>query len=335
MGHDRHVQSLDVQPEDEPSPKAVDSASEGLLVRGLWGGETVSLDEGAAAPTADAWSASDPLPGLRTPNLRGRWAPNARQISSPVPFRGRYTRAVPAAGDLRDLAWAPTLRRASARRRDSRADLVISPRIEDLLRKQRVCRPGRLLLFVVDVSGSMGVTLTALAKRIALALLEDAYVRRDRVAMVAFREKSAELLFGPTNQVSLVRRAFGTLPCGGTTPLARGLQVAHETLRRCSRLDAGWRPTLILVSDGRANVGSRPGYNAMLEEVEAATRALARMPSLSIVFLDTTEDGKNDAPAQHLADELRARRVVLSRVTASGADPAAVLRQLLDAGPRR
>jgi len=335
MGHDRYVRSLNVQPEDKLPPKAMESESDGLLVRGLWGAESVELDAAAAAPRAAAWSASDPMPGLRAPNLRGRWAPNARQIASPVPFRGRYARAVPAAGDLRDLAWVPTLRRASARRRPARTEMVISPQIEDLLRKQRVCRPGRLLLFVVDASGSMGVTLTALAKRIALAVLQDAYVRRDRVAMVAFREKSAELLFGPTNQVSLVRRAFGTLPCGGTTPLARGLQVAHETLRRCSRVDAGWRPTLILVSDGRGNVGSRPGYNAMLEEVEAATRALVRLPSLSIVFLDTTEDGKNDAPARNLAAQLRARRVVLSRVTASGADPAAVLRQLLDTGPRR
>jgi magnesium chelatase subunit D len=335
MGHDRYVRSLNVQPEDKPPENAVESESEGLLVRGLWGADSVSLEPDATSTSADAWSASDPLPGLRAPNLRGRWAPNARQIASPVPFRGRYTRAVPAAGDLRDLAWVPTLRRASARHRHARADMVISPRIEDLLRKQRVCRPGRLLLFVVDVSGSMGVTLTALAKRIALAVLQDAYVRRDRVAMIAFREKSAELLFGPTNQVSLVRRAFGTLPCGGTTPLARGLQVAHETLRRCSRLDAGWRPTLILVSDGRANVGTRPGYMAMLGEVEAATRALARMPSLSIVFLDTTEDGKNDAPAQHLAEQLHARRVVLSQVTASGADPAAVLRQLLDRGSQQ
>jgi magnesium chelatase subunit D len=160
-------------------------------------------------------------------------------------------------------------------------------------------------------------------------VLRDAYIKRDRVAMVAFRQRSAELIFGPTNQVELVRRALDTLPCGGTTPLAMGLELANVVLRRARARDHGRRPTLILVSDGRANVGSQPGYAAVLAEVESATRVLAEMQGLSIVFLDTTEAGKNDSPARHLVDLLSARRVVLAELDAGGEDAATLLSRLI------
>jgi hypothetical protein len=61
----------------------------------------------------------------------------------------------------------------------------------------------------------------------------------------------------------------------------------------------------------------------------SAARALVAMAGLSIVFLDTTEDGKNDAPARHLVELLAARRIGLAEVAASGADPATVLSRML------
>jgi len=178
-----------------------------------------------------------------------------------------------------------------------------------------------LLLLVVDISGSMGGEMMALAKRTALTLLEQAYVKRDRIAMVAFRDRTAELLFPPTNQAGLVHRALAGLPCGGTTPLAMGLELAHRILQRIAAREPDLKSYMLLVSDGRANVGSLPGLEAIRSEVEAWSRALAEQRSIEVLFLDTTEEGKEDFPARWLSSRMGARRFLLWRLLRAGQDP--------------
>ncbi|MBW2525611.1 MAG: VWA domain-containing protein [Deltaproteobacteria bacterium] len=192
------------------------------------------------------------------------------------------------------------------------------------LRRERHRRPGRLVVLLVDISGSMGGKQMDLARRVALAVLRKAYVARDRVAMIAFRESAARLLFGPTNQVERLHQSLRSLPLGGTTPLAAGLARARETLRRAAARDRHEKQRLVLISDGRANVGSRPGHGAVVAEVEAAALALARLSRLAIDFLDTTEPGKDDRLARWLAVQLGARRVRLAELTPAGAAAALV-----------
>jgi Mg-chelatase subunit ChlD len=89
---------------------------------------------------------------------------------------------------------------------------------EDLRVKLRQ-RPRRsLIVFVLDASDSMGVhERMAAAKGAVLALLTSAYQRRDRVALVVFRDASAELLLPPTGAV-----AIDTLPRrSGAAPMRR------------------------------------------------------------------------------------------------------------------
>ena len=200
----------------------------------------------------------------------------------------------------------------------------------DLLRWRRTPRAGRLLLLVVDISGSMGTALLTLGRRIALGLLHDAYLRRDRVAMVAFRDRSAELLFAPTARPEQVHRAVNGLACGGTTPLGPALRLARETLGRSRAREPTVRTELVVISDGRANVGARPGYEAVLAEVEAAARALRSDPWLPIVLLDATEAQKNDEPARRLAEQLGAWRVALRALPGQGTDPMEQVIRALD-----
>lgn len=302
----------------------------GLLVDGLWragsGGEETDEEEVAGLPPASERRAPGDRRGPERPRGRGP----RRYLPSRVPFRGRHVRALPARGRHRDLAWEATLRAAALRQRR----LPLTLQLPDLRRKQRLVRSGRLLLFVTDISGSMGGELMQLARRIALLLLQDAYVRRDRVAMIAFTGQRAELLFGPTNQARQVRRALSRLTrrCGGTTPLPAALHLARRTLRSAALTDPGREPLLILISDGRANVGSRPGYAALVAELEAAARALASAPGLRILFLDTTERGKADLAARELADALGARRIVLSRLRATGEDLAVAVSEIVKLG---
>lgn len=240
-----------------------------------------------------------------------------RDTVSAKPFVGHYLRALPAREQHRDLAWDAMLRALALRRGPQpdpseagpAAELGLSLADVPLLRKLRHRRPGRLLLFVVDISGSMGGTLMELARRLALAALLDAYVERDRVAMVAFRAHSAELLFGPTNQVERVHRTLRRLPLGGTTPLAAGLGLGAELLRRAAGRDPSEQQTLVLISDGKPTVGSRPGHEAVLAEVALTASALRRRAGLAVVFLDTTERGKHDWAARRLTAQLGATRI--------------------------
>ncbi len=78
---------------------------------------------------------------------------------------------------------------------------------------------GNTVLFVVDASGSMGAQqrMTAV-KGAILSLLIDAYQKRDRVGLVVFRGKGAEVLLPPTSSVELARKYMQQLPVGGKDP---------------------------------------------------------------------------------------------------------------------
>ena len=175
--------------------------------------------------------------------------------------------------------------------------------------------------------------MTALAKRLALAVLRDAYVERERVAMIAFRERSAELLFAPTDQVERVHDALDSLPFGGTTPLPDALVLARRVLADDANRNPNRDAKMILVSDGRANVGSHAGFEKTLAEVEASAEALRAMQDVPVLFLDTTEPGKKNLEARRLAAALGARRLPLSALTQSGRDPGAALRRTLNPTP--
>src|SRR5207302_787554 len=69
-------------------------------------------------------------------------------------------------------------------------------------------------------------------KAAILSLLVQAYQRRDRVALLAFREASAELVLPPAHGLAVARRAREELPVGGATPLAEGLAATCRFLRR-------------------------------------------------------------------------------------------------------
>jgi magnesium chelatase subunit D len=144
--------------------------------------------------------------------------------------------------------------------------------------------------------------------------------------MIVFRQREAQLLLSATRKVDRVDKAIRALPLGGTTPLAAALALAHRTLEREIARSKGTRPTLILISDGRANVGSRAGYESVLGEVEAAARRIAELGAARVVFLDTTEAGKDDRRARALEEWLGAERLSLAGLTRAGRDPTAVAR---------
>ncbi len=124
---------------------------------------------------------------------------------------------------------------------------------------RRVGREGNLVLFVVDASGSMAArTRMSTVTTAVLALLVDAYQRRDRIAMITFRGAGAQVVLAPTASVEVGAERLRALPTGGRTPLAAGLRRAGEVLRAQRRRDPSRRALLVVVTDGRATAGEDP-----------------------------------------------------------------------------
>ncbi|MEU4351573.1 putative cobaltochelatase [Streptomyces sp. NPDC023838] len=174
--------------------------------------------------------------------------------------QGRTTGARRPQGALTKLHLAATVQAAAphqrARGRSGRGLVV---RRDDLRQATREGREGNLVLFVVDASGSMAARQRMGAvKGAVLSLLLDAYQRRDKVGLITFRGKDAEVALPPTSSVDAAAARLETLPTGGRTPLAAGLLKAHDVLRVERMRDPSRRPLLVVVTDGRATGGVDP-----------------------------------------------------------------------------
>jgi magnesium chelatase subunit D len=116
----------------------------------------------------------------------------------------------------------------------------------------RAGREAAFLCLVVDASGSMGAQRRlARVKGALVALLREAYARRDRVAVIAFRDDAAELLVAPGAPLERAAEALATLPTGGRTPLAEGLTAAERLIRREALRDRTRRSIAVVLTDGR------------------------------------------------------------------------------------
>ena len=163
-------------------------------------------------------------------------------------------------------------------------------------------------LFVVDASGSSALNRLAEAKGAVELLLADCYVRRDRVAVLAFRGKTAELLLPPTRSLARAKRSLAGLPGGGGTPLASAIDAARELADQISR--RGETPIIVLLTDGRGNI-ARDGTSGRARANEDALTAARqmRMDGISCLLMDTSPQPQ--PAAQMLARERGAAYVPL------------------------
>ena len=163
-------------------------------------------------------------------------------------------------------------------------------------------------LFVVDASGSSALNRLAEAKGAVELLLADCYVRRDHVAVLAFRGKTAELLLPPTRSLARAKRSLAGLPGGGGTPLATAIDAARELAEQIKR--RGETPIIVLLTDGRGNVArdGSPGRAKASDDATAAARQL-RLSAITALLLDTSPQPQ--PAAQALAAEMGAAYVPL------------------------
>jgi magnesium chelatase subunit D len=230
---------------------------------------------------------------------------------------GRYAgHRLPGREGAQDLAFDATLRAAApfqSRRDKGGRAIAIYP--SDLRVKIREKRSGACVLFVVDASASMGANARMTAVKAAiLSMLNVSYQKRDRVGLVVFRRDRAELLLGITASVELARKKLESLPTGGATPLARGLELAYEVIMGLRSRDPDTIPVLVLVSDGRASGPS--GSDPFGEALVAAERI--RHQKIHAIILDTENSFIRLGMCAKLHEKLGGVLVTMEELEAEG-----------------
>ncbi|MDD4094121.1 MAG: putative cobaltochelatase [Methanothrix sp.] len=196
---------------------------------------------------------------------------------------GRYLRQrMPTGG--KDIAIDATIRAAAPYQRSRPGKNAIKVKSEDIREKERVGKTSAVVMFVVDASGSMGANQRMQsAKGAVLSLLMDSYQKRDKIGMVAFKGKDAELILPPTSSVDLALRRLQELPTGGKTPLSAGLSRGLRLLESEIRKNDEIKPMMVLISDGRANVGLGGKIKEELQEISERSRMLG----VNTIVIDT------------------------------------------------
>ncbi len=250
-------------------------------------------------------------PRTRAAGSAGAWqknTPRGRPVGTRRgdPRRGQRLHLL---DTLRAAAPWQTLRR----RASGRDGLQVRPS-DFHVQRLRQRRPSTTV-FVVDASGSSALHRLAEAKGAVELLLADCYVRRDRVAVIAFRGAGAELLLPPTRSLARAKRELAGLPGGGGTPLAAGLDAARELGERLAR--GGDSPLLVVLTDGKANIAraGAPGRAQAADDARAAAEAL-RAAGLPALLIDTSPQPAETA--RTLAVHLGATYLPLPHAGAAG-----------------
>jgi magnesium chelatase subunit D len=158
------------------------------------------------------------------------------------------------------------------------------------------------------------------AKGAAIHLLQDAYVHRDQVALIAFRGAAAQTLLEPSQSVERAKRELDVLPTGGGTPLASALMTAWQTAQS-ARSKGIAQSTVVLMTDGRANVALNaqedvtPSKQQLQDEVKTLA-GLVRSAGINAVIIDTQANYLSRGEAPKLAQWLDGRYVYLPNAKA-------------------
>ena len=223
---------------------------------------------------------------------QARRAAGKRTSTKSETKRGRYVRSSQTE-KVTDVAFDATVRAAAPhqlRRRQATPNAPNQLQLEsqDLRQKVRERKTGNLIVFVVDASASMDAEQRMLATKGAiLSLLRHAYVRRDKVALVAFSGRNARVVLRPTSSVDLAERRLERLNIGGTTPLTHGLMTALKLIKTERLRDPRVYPLLVLISDGRGNI-SLFGEEPLLEAQRTAGQI--KQEGIRAMVIDSTRD---------------------------------------------
>ncbi|HTI76589.1 MAG TPA: magnesium chelatase subunit D family protein [Mycobacterium sp.] len=286
------------EPEPDPDPSG--------------GGESTGSEESVPQRNSNSASRPNAAPSavfrtraLVVPGV-GEGAPGRRSRA-----RNRTGKSISATGDWNaghGVHVFGTLLAAAGRQRRPGSP---RPEPQDVRRAIREGREGNLVIFVVDASGSMAARdrMSAVGGA-TLSLLRDAYQRRDKVAVITFRQQDAQLLLPPTSSVHIASRRLARFDTGGKTPLAQGLLAARDVVVREKVRDRARRSLVVVLTDGRATGGPDP-----LGRTRAAAAMLVAEGAAAVV-VDCETSHVRLGLAEELARHLGAQAVRLAQLRA-------------------
>ena len=236
-----------------------------------------------------------------------------RDIIQTHTIDGRCLRTeLPRSGERLDLALSATLRAAAPYQRQRQGEQAVIIHPEDVRTWVRAKRSAVNIIFLVDASGSMGANVRMrTVKGAILALLQEAYQKRDCVGLIVFRRDRAEMILPVTRSVELAEKKLRDLPTGGRTPLAEGLGFALQTLHDLERRGNN-KNILVVVTDGRPNM-RRDGDDGIQRALRAA-EAIAETQTLCIV-LDTERSMPRIGVAPDIARHMEASYYTLEQLS--------------------
>ena len=306
------------QEQDQPDPETPEPPEDEANPQALDPDELTDMAIAAAAaviPPDLLRAMAQGNTGKDMERASGRAGAERRSMRSGRPLGVRAGK--PRSGSRLDI---PAMLRAAApwqavRRREagSARGPGIIWRTDDFRSKRFKQHNATMTVFVVDASGSSALHRLAEAKGAVELLLVDCYVRRDQVALVAFRGKTSELLLPPTRSLVRAKRCLAGLPGGGGTPLAAAIGQARDIGVAARR--KGFSVSAVFLTDGRANVAKdgRTGRDAGAHDALAEARVL-RLTGLTSLVIDTSP--RPNPQAGHLAEALGARYLPLPHADA-------------------
>ena len=239
---------------------------------------------------------------------------SGRTAKSTGTSRGTYIYSTIPKGKPKDVALDATIRAAASRLAGTRSiPLKISD--EDIREKIRRAKTSSLITLVVDASGSMAAQKRMeAAKGAVLGLLSDAYRRRDKIAFIAFRGKTSQILLPPTNNIDLAEKALAKLPTGGKTPLPHALLTALNLVKSQQRIHSNTiEPIIALITDGKANVSL--GGNIRKEITEICRKI--RENNIHLAVIDVSENPFTPNYISDIIEAANAKHIKIETLTNS------------------
>ncbi|MBC2699313.1 MAG: VWA domain-containing protein [ANME-2 cluster archaeon] len=214
--------------------------------------------------------------------------------------RGRYVRSRLPDGEVTDIAVAPTIRAAALHAENGK----IRVKKSDYREKVRRRRIATLINIVMDTSGSMDeMDKVDITRSVIVALLKDAYQRRDKVSLVTYSGRKGELVLPFTSSVERAKRYLETIPFGGTTPLASGILMGLHSLHNEIKKDPSTIPIMVLVTDGKSNVPLEVGGNIRRELSMVLHYVISE--GIHVLIVDMSSHGSK--LASEIAEEVNGR----------------------------
>nr|WP_311447867.1 VWA domain-containing protein [uncultured Porphyromonas sp.] len=285
------------EPAQLPSPETQSEAS-----------PTTAPREARLQQAAEACLLRDPL-GREVQRLRELLGSGRRLYSEQPSRRGRLGRVRPYSSQTAQLSLPATIRAAIPYQRlragaEGSAPARLSIRPEDYRSRQYRHRGGYHILFVLDVSGSMGVReRMSLVKGTILELLKEAYAKRDQVGLITFAQDEAELRLPFTHSAERAAQLMQDIRTGGRTPLWLAIERAAQYLDAERRRVAECLPVVLLLTDGRATSSQR-SENQAARITEAAQ--LLQQRCHRCLVIDTESGFVRLGKARQLAERLEA-----------------------------